>query len=337
MTDRTRQLTGWARSALTDDTARIIDVIADASTRTFVRMRSSSGTYIIMDAEAETEMIEQFVKVDQRLTKAGVNVPTLYAVNPTDGFVAMTDFGKLTYHKALATESADVLYKDAIDALVTLQRFADDSDLPPYDRAFLMREMRLFRQWFLECFLGLELEPDHEARLEQCFGLLCDVAAEQTPVFVHRDYHSRNLMWVETQNPGIVDFQDAVRGPNCYDLVSLLRDVYVEWPDEFVSHWLDYYHANAVEITGDIRPAVLRRAFDLMGLQRHLKIAGLFVRLSVRDGKSGFLAAIPLTLGYIRKVCEHYPELDPLTHVLDELGVFAAARNRLPENASTSS
>lgn len=325
----------WARAALDDDSARVIDTIADASTRTFVRLGSAGATYIVMDAPGQSALIRQFVDVAGRLNQAGVTVPTLYAVEEEQGLVLMSDFGESTYLNALATEPAEALYRDAIDALVRMQLNADHCGLPDYDREFLLREMRLFPEFFLEQFLQIPVTAAVERRLETAFELLCRSALAQPRVFVHRDYHSRNLLRIAAGNPGIVDFQDAVCGPCCYDLVSLLRDVYVEWPEATVDEWAGYYRARAGALCGDLSEVEFRRAVDFMGLQRHLKIAGLFVRLQLRDGKPGYLRDLPLTLRYVAAALARHAELADLGQLLEELDVFGRAQARFDAAASS--
>ena len=314
------ELTDWAAPILGEDTCEH-GVIADASTRTYVRLRGASNTYMVMNAPGQADMIERFERVAHCLRVAGLNVPVLHAVDAVAGRVLMSDFGDTTYLQALSTQSPGPLYEDAIDTLVTMQAHADASLLVPYDRAELMREMNLFPEWYLRRHLGLVPEPPVLERLTHCFESLCDVASTQPRVFVHRDYHSRNLMVVDTDGPGVLDFQDALQGPATYDLASLLRDVYVEWPAAQVEEWVGYYlHRRGVP-HGRRETERFTRELDLMGLQRHLKIAGLFVRLHLRDGKPGYMADVPLTVKYIRATCERYAELDVLSRLLDELGV----------------
>jgi aminoglycoside/choline kinase family phosphotransferase len=336
MTPRLQQLLDWARTELVDENIHIEELIGDASTRRYARIRTRVGSYIVMDAPEQVETVERFVLVDDLLTRAGVNVPTLFAQNHASGFVLMTDFGQQTYLQATQSVPAAPLYKDAIDTLTAFQHSGDSAQLPPYSVAILLREMRLFPEWFLGRHLGIALAPPIRGVLETDFARLCEACASQPVTFVHRDYHSRNLMHVPQHNPGILDFQDALQGPLTYDLVSLLRDVYVEWPDDTVSEWIDYYRYSSRNFTGHLDAETFRKWFDWMGLQRHLKIAGLFARLHYRDGKSGYLADIALTLSYIEKVCGRYAELDGLNSLLSDLDVRNAHAAAVTESGALS-
>jgi len=323
MAERERVLLDWARQVLMLDTLNIDAVIADASTRRYVRLRGAQQTHIVMDAPGEATMIAQFARVAGLLQRAGVTVPNISAADAGQGFMIMSDFGKQIYLTAVQDHDPQSLYRSALDSLVRIQQHADASSLPPYDREFLLREMRLFPEWFLERHLGVSVSPETKAMLESVFEFLCDVAREQPQVFVHRDYHSRNLMYLDGSDPGIIDFQDALYGPLGYDLASLLRDVYIEWPVEQFNDWLRYYHAQAGALVEAVDLNTLTRWVDLMGVQRHLKIAGLFVRLALRDGKRGFLDDLPLTLRYLEHVSRQHERLHPLARLLSTLELRA--------------
>ena len=329
MTQRLQQLLAWAQIALADAGVQIEALIADASTRRYVRLRSGEDTYIVMDAPDQSATITQFISVDRLLGDADVNVPEICASDAQLGFVLMSDFGAETYLQAVESTKAGPLYEQAIDTLIALQSEADRSELPPYDKATLMREMRLFPEWFLGRHLELVLAPADAQALESCFHLLTEYCSAQPVTFVHRDYHSRNLMHVPTRNPGVLDFQDALQGPISYDLVSLLRDVYVEWPDKQVKHWLDYYLQNSPAVADTVSPTDFQQWFDWMGLQRHLKIAGLFSRLHYRDNKPNYLPDVARTLKYIGGVCERYDELAELHSLLERLDIRALHQHTL--------
>jgi aminoglycoside/choline kinase family phosphotransferase len=269
-----------------------------------------------MDAPPEREDAGRFVRLGRLFREAGLNVPEIRAADLDRGFVLMEDLGDRLYLRALAEENVDRLYGDAVGALITLHVGCppEVAGLPPYDRALLERELGLFRDWLVGEHLAIVPEPKEEALLAQCFEGLIATALAQPRVTVHRDFHSRNLMVRARHNPGILDFQDAVAGPVTYDLVSLLRDCYIAWPEHRVIDWAQGFHRLALQ-SGVLREEDededrFLRWFDWMGVQRHLKAAGIFARLSRRDGKPGFLADIPRTLGYVLAVCARYPELN---------------------------
>ena len=292
---------------------------SDASFRSYHRVTAPCGTVILMDAPPAQEDSRPFVDVAGRLLACGVNVPRVLAADLDQGYLLLTDLGDTLYLDCLDADSADALYDDAIAALVAIQRDGRASGLPPYDEALLRREMALFTDWLLERHLGLDLAPVR-ADLAAAMDTLVDSALAQPRVFVHRDYHSRNLMRTRENNPGILDFQDAVLGPITYDLVSLLRDCYVAWPAAHVDAWIELYRHRAVAAglqVGD--PDTFRRWFDLMGVQRHLKAAGIFARLYHRDGKDRYLPDIPRTWGYISALLDRCPELAPLARAARRL------------------
>ncbi len=289
----------------------------DASFRRYFRIEIGERTCIVMDAPPEREQTEPFVRIAGWLREMGLNAPEVFAWNRDEGFVLMSDLGTVDYQQALNDATADALYRDALMALVRMQQAGDGhvDQLPYYDARLLQEEMALFADWLVGRHLSLEM-PDWWPEVT---AALTESALAQPQVFVHRDYHSRNLM-VSDPNPGLLDFQDAVRGPLTYDAVSLLRDCYVRWPAERVGHWRKQYFDHLVE-AGLQRSEDWRgftRAFDLMGVQRHLKAAGIFARLWHRDGKDRYLADVPNTLRYIVEVGAHYPETRALADWVGE-------------------
>ncbi len=291
---------------------------ADASFRRYFRMRLDGESRIVMDAPPEKEHSQPYVDIARRLLGAGVTVPEVMAADLEQGFLLITDLGTRQYLAELTDQTRDELYADAMAALMTIQSQASTTDLLPYDSELLTFELSLFPEWFLARHLGLSLGREDQATLAMQFEQLVSRALEQPRVFVHRDYHSRNLMVVDRGNPGILDFQGAVDGPITYDLVSLLRDCYVAWPAEDVQRWLaDYYGRLRGEgLLANLDPATFRTWFDWMELQRHLKAIGIFARLYHRDGKPGYLQDIPRTLDYVLAVTDSYPELAPLHGLL---------------------
>ena len=319
MTDRFEQLVTWlsGQPGLRPDTLQ--QVAGDASFRRYYRVANTDGvTRVVMDAPPEHEDCHPFVDVTGRLETAGVHVPHIHAQDLEQGFLLLEDLGDIQYLDRLDQESAARLYGDALGALATFQARAPSDDLPPYDEALLRFEMELFREWLCARHLGLELDGQENAMLDTVFTRLVENALEQPQLFVHRDYHSRNLMLTDANPPGIIDFQDAVRGPITYDLVSLLKDAYIRWPLEQVDRWVAGYAELALEsgLIDEAQRAQFQRWFDLMGLQRHIKVAGIFARLYRRDGKAGYLADIPLVLDYIVEMAERYPEFSALADLI---------------------
>lgn len=320
---RLQQLRVWLRATLGRDDYAIAPASADASFRRYFRVSVAGTTHIVMDAPPDKEPVGPYIAVATRLERLGLNVPHIAAQDSAQGFLLLSDLGNQTYLQALAADTVERLYGDALRALVTLQTgiFQDSAFLPAYDHALLMREMELFRSWYLGRHLGIELTPAQDAALTDAFDALARTALAQTEVWVHRDYHSRNLMVTSERNPGILDFQDAVRGPITYDVVSLLRDCYIAWPRAQVEDWVKGYHRLALQsrlpTTQDASEFL--RWFDLMGVQRHLKATGIFARLFHRDGKPGYLPDIPRTLGYVREVSARYKELAGLARLLADV------------------
>jgi len=319
--DRVEQLRRWLSATLGGE-LHIAPASDDASFRRYFRIRREGAqpSLIAMDAPPEKESCAQFVRVAGLLAQAGVHVPAIHAQDLAQGFLLLSDLGDTTYLDALDARSAGSLYVHALDALIRIQVASRPGALPEYDRDLLEREMRLFPDWYVARQLRRELAPAHGESLETAFSVLLANNLAQPRVFVHRDYHSRNLM-VSEPCPGILDFQDAVYGPITYDLVSLLRDAYVAWEEDRVIDWTVRYWEKArnagLPVAGDF--AVFYRDFEWMGVQRQLKVLGIFARLSIRDGKNGYLKDQPRVMGYLRRACERYRELTPLARLLDEL------------------
>ncbi|WP_251358179.1 aminoglycoside phosphotransferase family protein [Kangiella sp. TOML190] len=309
MNARQQLLKEWSQQTL-EQTEKLSDyqwqlVSGDASFRRYYRIISGDNSWICVDAPPEHENSEQFIKIASLLSQ--VNAPKVIAYDLEQGFMLLSDLGDQLYLPLLNEQSADKLYQAAIQSLIKMQQIDSAKILPAYDAKLLNQEMELFREWFLLQHLQLTLSSDENQMLDQLFQWLTDSALEQPQVFVHRDYHSRNIMWLQDQPPGIIDFQDAVQGPISYDLLSLLRDCYIEWPDYQVQAWMDYFIEQS---DWELDKAQFIQWFDWMGLQRHIKVAGIFARLNYRDGKAAYLKDIPLTLRYIVRQAEKYPQLD---------------------------
>ncbi len=314
--DRMSQLEEWMKTIASHDLSNIRPASADASFRRYFRVddKITGQSFIIMDAPPDKENCEPFIHVTRLLRGVDVNAPDILTMDLEQGFLLLDDLGDRQYLDHLDAGSCDKLYDDALNALVNMQRI--ENGLPPYDRRRLRDEMGLFEPWYLNRHLGIQLDGEQQSVLHSMFELLIDNALEQPQVFVHRDYHSRNLMLVDQNNPGVIDYQDAVIGPVTYDLVSLFKDCYIEWPRSKVESWLDrYLQQTTIAMPADNKQFI--RWFDLMGVQRHLKVLGIFARLNYRDGKSQYLNDLPLTLKYVLDSCGQYAELSPLLGLLE--------------------
>jgi len=293
----------------------------DASFRRYFRASLDDGrTFVVMDAPPDKEDCRPFVHVAHLLRDAGVNAPEVLAQDLEQGFLLLTDLGTRTYLHELSPQNAALLFSDATDTLIKWQLATRTGELPPYDEALLLREMNLFPDWYLARHLKTDLSPARKADLEKIFELLTRSALAQPAVYVHRDYMPRNLM-VSQPNPGVLDFQDAVIGPITYDAVSLVRDAFVSWEEEQVLDWTVRYweRAKKAKLPVDRDFGEFWRAFEWMGLQRHLKVLGIFARINYRDGKPKYLSDTPRFLRYAREVSKRYNALAPLLRLLDEL------------------
>ena len=294
---------------------------ADASFRSYLRARLADGTTrIVMDAPPDKEDCRPFVHIARLLRAAGVNAPEILGEDLAQGFLLLTDLGTRTYLDELNAGNAPRLFSDATDALVRWQLATRAGELPPYDEALLRREMNLFPEWYLERHLRKTLSPGEKELLEKTFKTLVESALAQPKVYVHRDYMPRNLM-ISDPNPGVIDFQDAVHGPITYDVVSLFRDAFVSWPEEQVLDWTVRYWEKAKKAKLPVHAdfADFWRAFEWMGLQRHLKVLGIFARINYRDGKPKYLGDTPRFLAYARDVAKRYNALAPLARLLDSI------------------
>ncbi|HEY6094834.1 MAG TPA: phosphotransferase [Gallionellaceae bacterium] len=319
---RQQQLTEWLTGLYPDQPFTIAPASADASFRRYFRATFADRTLIVMDAPPEHENCAPFIHVDQLFDAAGAHVPHILAENLTQGFLLLSDLGNTTYLQALKENPAQAraLYGAATDALIRIQLASSEHELPAYDEALLLREMRLFPEWYVARHLKVTLNAQQDALLEAVFQCIVQNNLAQPRTYVHRDYHSRNLMVTEP-NPGILDFQDAVYGPITYDLASLFKDAYIRWEEADVMDWLIRYWEKArkagLPIHADFGD--FYRDYEWMGVQRHIKVLGIFARLYHRDGKDGYLMDMPLVMDYLRRACERYIDLKPLLNLLDEL------------------
>lgn len=319
---RLEQLTQWVNSLPGWEHALLEPASADASFRRYFRARGAEGTVICMDAPPDKEDIRPFIDVTHRLQLTGVHAPQLLAQNLLDGFLLLEDLGNTSYLSQLNPETFKDLYADALQALLHLQE-ADCDHLPAYNERLLRTEMGLMPEWFLKTHLGFSDADIPHKLIQQTFEDLIESAIGQPVSFVHRDFHSRNLMITQEHSPGIIDYQDAVIGPTTYDLVSLLRDCYIVWPQSKVEWWVDCYRKEA--ISAGILPPVDQQTylqwFDLMGLQRHIKVLGIFSRLNHRDGKPGYLNDLPLVLSYVLEIGSRHPETSELVEWMRSVGI----------------
>lgn len=318
--NRLELLENWLRCLFPGEPHSLAPASADASFRRYFRATFAERTLIVMDAPPGHEDCRPFLHVARLFHAAGVHVPEVLAENLEQGFLLLSDLGATTYLQAFPEGDPAKIYGDATDALVKIQLASRPGELPDYDEALLLREMNLFPDWYIAKHLQRELSGMFMDILHEAFSLLLANNLAQPRVYVHRDYHSRNLM-VTTPNPGILDFQDAVYGPITYDLVSLFKDAYVRWDEQQILDWLIRYWQKAkkagLPVSADF--AEFHRDFEWMGMQRHIKVLGIFARLCHRDGKDGYLKDMPLVKDYLRKTCERYREFHPLLKLLDWL------------------
>jgi N-acetylmuramate 1-kinase len=319
---RQKQLAEWLHSLYPDERFTLAPASADASFRRYFRATFTEGqTRIVMDAPPQHEDCRPFLHVAKLFEDAGTHVPHVYAQDLAQGFLLLSDLGNTTYLQALTAANARGLYGDATDALIRIQLASRDNELPPYDEALLLREMRLFPDWYIAKHLNVTLSDAQNAKLETVFARIIANNLAQPRVYVHRDYHTRNLMLVEKNNPGIIDFQDAVYGPITYDLASLFKDAYIRWEEAEIIDWLVRYWEKARKAGLPVHEdfSVFYRDYEWMAVQRHLKVLGIFARLYHRDGKDGYLKDLPLVMAYLRAACVRYIDLKPLLNLLDTL------------------
>lgn len=321
---RKDKIYNWLKKDLRIHVESLEPASEDASFRRYFRAISGSRTYIIMDAPPEKEDCRPFIAINIILDRIGVHVPTISDLDLDLGFLLLQDLGSTLYLSKLEDdpESVTQLYSDAFNTLAKLHTKAPRVSelIPPYTESLLLSEMELFREWLLKKHYGISLTEHENSILDQTFAKLAESALEQPRVFVHRDYHSRNLMVTKKNSPGVIDFQDAVIGPITYDLVSLLKDCYITWPYEQVKNWVIQYFSRpeiAPLVNGADMNTILRW-FDLMGVQRHLKASGIFARLNYRDGKDGYLNDIPRTLNYILDVVSRYRDFEEFSELFQQ-------------------
>ena len=317
---RLDELQLWVLNRLGVREVSLVRASEDASFRRYFRIRANGDSWIAMDAPPEREDCNPFIKVAALMHAAGVHVPEVIAQDLERGFLLLSDLGTTTYLEALNDQNADALFSDAIDALIKWQLASRANVLPPYDEALLRRELELFPDWYLARHLGMEPDADQKRLLDDVFSRLIGASLAQPKVYVHRDYMPRNLM-LSAPNPGVLDFQDAVYGAVTYDVVSLFRDAFISWPEERALGWIVRYWERAKGAGLPVDPdfGAFYRDFEWMGLQRHLKVLGIFARIHYRDGKPGYLDDTPRFVTYVRAVAGRYTELANLLKLFDAL------------------
>ncbi len=318
--DRYALVNDWLTRQLSGQSFSLAPASADASFRRYFRVSLPDTTLIVMDAPPEHEDCAPFVRIAGLMAAAGLNVPKVLAQDLAQGLLLLSDLGSTTYLTALNDGNADRLFGDAIDTLIRWQLASREGLLPEYGEALLQRELDLFPEWYLRRHLGIELDAAQVQSLGNVFRLVIASNLAQPRTFVHRDFMPRNLM-VTQPNPGVLDFQDAVYGPISYDIASLFKDAFVSWEEPRVLDWTIRYWEKArlagLPVNADF--GAFYRDFEWMGLQRHLKILGIFARICHRDGKPAYVKDTPRFLGYVRAVCERYASLSPLLRLLDQI------------------
>jgi aminoglycoside/choline kinase family phosphotransferase len=318
---RREQITKWLETLYPGEPFELSIASADASFRRYFRAASADRRLIVMDAPPDKEDCRQFLHVAKLFEQAGTHVPHVFDQDLDNGFLLLSDLGDTTYLQALTAKNAAQLYGDATDALIAIQLASREGKLPHYDEALLRRELNLFPDWYIAKHLSTSLTSQQQSKLDEVFTRILANNLAQPRVYVHRDYHSRNLMWLEDRNPGILDFQDAVYGPITYDLVSLFKDAYIRWEEADIMDWLIRYWEKARKASLPVRADFgdFYRDYEWMGVQRHIKVLGIFARLYHRDGKEGYLKDMPLVMDYLRRACERYIDLKPMLNLLDQL------------------
>lgn len=321
MHERENALHQWLKKIFIEDDFILTPLAGDASFRRYFRLHRHEQTHVVMDAPPGKETIAPFIRIAKHLQTHGIHTPTVFAFDDQQGFILLEDLGDHLLLNSLSAEHANQLYTEAMTTLIEIQTCPSiNPPLPDFDKAFMLQELALFDEWFLQRHLSLTLHASDRQCLEETFDWLTTEIAGQPQVLIHRDYHSRNLIVIDEENPsdlGVIDFQDAMRGPYAYDLVSLLEDSYIQWPRSDVLRWLTFFYNNApIAKTRSLNDFI--RSFDLCGLQRHLKVLGIFCRLHLRDHKSTYLRDLPLTLHYVHACLETYPELKPFYQFMQQ-------------------
>lgn len=318
MHNRQNALNKWLVEELCFSDYFLKPLTGDASFRSYYRLAYGNETRIIMDAPPAQEPLKPFIDIAHFLRTYGVPTPQVFAVNEPDGFALLQDFGDNLLLTQLSTETSTPLYQQAMAILVQLQQAKTAPyPFPHFDEAFILKELSLFQEWFLQAYLKIPLTAEEEQVITNALSWLAAKVSRQPTTLIHRDYHSRNVMLLATGELGVIDFQDAMLGPFTYDLVSLLKDCYIQWPRDKILSWLKYFYSKS-RLAQQISFAEFSEDFELCGLQRHLKVLGVFCRLYLRDGKANYLNSLPLTLNYVLQSLETIPELQNFYHLVQK-------------------
>lgn len=316
---RENALKEWLIYTLKQPDFQLVPLAGDASFRRYFRLRHNGLTYVVMDAPPGKEDLRPFIHIAQTLKKAGITTPDILAEDPEQGFLLLSDLGDRLLLNDLKPETANQYYHQAIDTLIQIQSCSIHDSMPSFDKTYMLQEMNLCIEWFFKSYLALDLNQEELSLVHQAMDWIATEVAQQPLTFIHRDYHSRNLMLINDSSRvvlGVIDFQDAMHGPLTYDLVSLLKDCYIAWPRTQVLEWVSFFYTHQNIAANHYSLPEFIRTFDLCGLQRHLKVLGIFCRLYLRDNKAGYLKDLPLTLKYVLECTETYEELHPLFHFL---------------------
>lgn len=316
MQERENALHNWLKSIVKSPDYKLIPLHGDASFRRYYRLYDGECQRIVMDSPPAKENLAAFIEVGQRLRTQGLHTPYIYALDLERGFALLEDLGEHLLLDTLALDNVDRWYASALDKIIILQK-CPSAGLPVFSKQHMLEEMALFPQWFLQNYLKLSLSLAEQTIINNALDWLAEQVDAQEKVLIHRDFHSRNLMVLDNNELGIIDFQDAMYGPYTYDLVSLIKDCYIQWPREKILQWIKTFHSSS-PLAADISQAQLIIHVDLTGLQRHLKVLGIFARLFLRDNKSGYLKDLPLTLHYVMAGLEGFSELQPLYRFMQQ-------------------
>lgn len=310
MQTREEALHCWLKNVFSHDDFTLTPISGDASFRKYFRLVIKNENYVVMDAPPEKEPLAPFLAVQNILKNAEIRVPECFAQELNQGFLLLSDFGDQLLLYSLTPENTERSYQKSIQTMIQLQKISPAQlSLPLFDAGHIHQELNLFQDWFLQKYLGLVLSEDEQQLIHDTFNFLSQNLLTQPQVFIHRDYHSRNIMRLSDDNLGVIDFQDAMIGPLTYDLVSLLKDCYIQWPQEKLNQWMNYYYTQS-SLAQQLSQEAFSQAFELCGLQRHLKVLGIFSRLYLRDNKPKFLNDLPLTLNYVLNCLQDQPSLD---------------------------
>lgn len=310
MSVRQNALNEWLSTTLNDANFTLTPIAGDASFRRYFRVLHNSTSFIVMDAPPDKETISPFISCSKTLYKGGVHTPQIFATDVAQGFALLEDLGDALFLNTVSSNNANLLYTTALNTLLTIQQCQTD-DLPIFNHEVMLKELALFPEWFLKQYLSLSLTSAEESIIDEAFHWLTTEISQQPYVFMHRDYHSRNLIVTDPKtcvNLGVIDFQDAMKGPLTYDLVSLLKDCYIQWPREQITKWLNFFYEQLPQ-RNQINITEFQHGFELCGLQRHLKVLGIFCRLNLRDNKPQYLRDLPLTFHYVLACLENQKEL----------------------------